>query len=141
MKKYFKRIFASFLVVVFLLSTSSISAFARSSEQINTYGTNATVLSGGKIYISFSITGKGTMSEIGASSISIAKSVGGLWVTVKSYDSDDDGMTKTNANRCSGAITYSGTAGTYYRIKITVFATDSSGTDSRTEIHYVTATA
>ncbi|MCD8147593.1 MAG: hypothetical protein LUD84_10025 [Clostridiales bacterium] len=141
MGKYFKRIFISFLVVTFLLSSLSVPALARSSEQINTYSTNATVLSGGKIYISFSITGKGTMSKIGASSISIAKSVGGLWVAVKSYNSNDAGMAKSNASRCSGSITYSGATGAYYRIKITVFATDSSGTDSRTETHYVTATA
>lgn len=139
MRKALRTVGCFFLALVITCSILAMPVSARASDQIDSYNVSASAISGGKIYISFSVTGTGRMTEIGASSISIAKSVNGSWVTMKTYDADDSGMTAANTTRCSGNVTYSGTAGAYYRVRVIVFATDSSGTDSRTVTRYITA--
>ena len=79
------------------------------------------------------------MDELGAEEVVVYRNSGSKWVKVDSYDRNDSGMTQLNSCRCRNTIIFEGTSGAEYKIEVTVFAEDSSGYDSRTKTHYVTA--
>lgn len=135
------------LSVIILLGVLFCNLFAmpaaandfRASNQIARYAVAATATGNGEISINFSINGVSRMDKIGADSIKIYAQSGRQWILVKIYSSDDDGMSSTDTNYFANTLYYSGTAGTYYKIDVTVFAENSAGFDSRTETRYVTA--
>ena len=136
-----KRIMSAFLVSLLVLSFFAIPTAAatesRASEQIATYGSGAFPVGNGEIAIEFSISGRVTMSNIGAKEIKIYH--GSRWEFCDTYTKNDDGMCTTNDYVYENTIVYPGTAGTYYKVVVTVFAENANGSDSRTETHYVTA--
>lgn len=138
-----KRLSVIFLLGLLLCNLFVIPAAAaadmRASEQIYRYNSNAAAIGNGEIAVNFSITAKSKMDEIGAETIRIYAQSGRQWILVKSYYSDDDGMSSADTNYFSNTIYYSGIAGTYYKIDVTVFAENSAGSDSRTDTRYVTA--
>ena len=79
------------------------------------------------------------MKELGAEEIVIYRRSGSKWIEADSYDKNDAGMTKSNVYRYKNTVTFDGTSDVEYKIVVTVFAEDSSGYDSRTKTHYVTA--
>lgn len=92
-----------------------------------------------KIYIDFSVTGKGGMDRIGCESIYIYdRSSGDL---VKSFDENDTGMSRSNTVRYANMITADCEVGTRYRVEVTIFAENSAGRDTRSQTFYVTGQA
>ena len=51
----------------------------------------------------------------------------------QSYDQYDSGMSRTNATSYANIIYFNGDIGTEYRFEVTVFAQDSSGSDTESE--------
>lgn len=138
-KKAFSLCF-SVLLVIGLFTTSAMAAETRASAQISNYSASVSALKDGEISIYFSVSGKQIMKSIGGESIQVYKQNDSDWTPVYTFGKSDAGYT-TNATRYSNTCSYSGTPGCYYKIEVTVFATDSSGTDSRTVTRYVTARA
>ena len=141
-----KKMNSKFATVIFVLSILlSIPAFAysdidyRASEQIMSYYINTTAAGDGEIAISVSIDGTGKMTRIGAKRIVIYNKINNVWALADSMSQNDPGMSSSNAYFHSNTIFYSGKSGTEYKIEVTVFAQDSSGSDSRTQTFYVTA--
>ena len=103
-----KRIMSAFLVSLLVLSFFAIPTAAatesRASEQIATYGSGAFPVGNGEIAIEFSISGRGTMSNIGAKEIKIYH--GSRWEFCDTYTKNDDGMCTTNDYVYENTIVY-----------------------------------
>lgn len=110
----------------------SLSA-PRSSEYISSSFINVSREGNGQFSITFSVYGTGKMTRIGAKSIVISEKVGSRWSEVISYDQYDSGMSRTNATSYANTIYFNGDIGTEYRFEVTVFAQDSSGSDTESE--------
>lgn len=136
-----KKIISIFLAVLVILRLFTVPTAAaiesRASEQIAMYNTNAIAAGNGELAIKFSIYGNDIMNNIGAKEIKIYH--GSKWQFCDTYTEDDAGMCTSSDYKYTNTIVYSGTAGTYYKVVVTVFAEDANGSDSRTETHYVTA--
>lgn len=81
------------------------------------------------------------MKKLGASKIRISERDGtDGWIIAEVFTSSDAGMTASGRNFYGNTKYFNGVSGTYYKVEITVFATDYDGiTDSRTVTCYVTA--
>lgn len=101
---------------------------------------DVTPIGNGQLNIHFTIQGTNRMSRIGARSIVIYEQPGVTWLKAASYDQYDEGMSATNAYIHGNSIYFNGTPGVLYQIVVTLFAQDSSGSDSRTQTFYVRAT-
>ena len=135
MKK--KRLLALILVFTLLLSLPAFATTARSSEQIHRRDVRVTVLSG-QIAVKASVYGMGPMDKIGCQSIYVYKQVGSFWVLSDRLTEADAGMTSTNVSGHMNTFYFDTTAGTEYKVIVTVFAENDAGRDSRTDIFYVT---
>ena len=121
---------------VLLALTLPVSALARASDYIRNYTVNV-YTSGQKIYTEFNVRATGEMTKLGASSIKIYEYPYNSSDIVNTKTEYSTGMTTTNSYSYSNTITYTGESNTKYKVVVTVFARDSSGSDSRTEIYYV----
>lgn len=140
MKKNKVRFLSMFLLISCVL-TISANAAVYASDQIGAYDGDAIACGGGKLAIEFSVEGTDQMKSLGASKIRISERYGtDGWRTAEVFTSSDDGMTISGRNSYVNTMYFYGEAGTYYKVEITVFATDYDGvTDSRTVTCYVTA--
>lgn len=129
---------SSHVFAVSLPETISLSA-PRSSEYIASSSINVTRERNGQFAITFSVYGTGKMTRIGAKSIVISEKVGSGWSEVVSYDQYDNGMSRTNATSYANTIYFAEDIGTEYRFNVTVFAQDSSGSDTESETFILTA--
>ncbi len=139
--KSIKCRFMSLIIVLSYMFTVPASAAVRASDQIDAYDGDAIACGGGRIAIEFSIEGTDQMKKLGASKIRISErdSTDG-WITAEVFTSSDAGMTASGRNFYGTTKYFNGVSGTYYKVEITVFATDYDGvTDSRTVTCYVTA--
>lgn len=139
--KSIKCRFMSLIIVLSYMFTVPASAAVRASDQIDAYDGDAIACCGGRIAIEFSIEGTDQMKKLGASKIRISErdSTDG-WITAEVFTSSDAGMTASGRNFYGTTKYFNGVSGTYYKVEITVFATDYDGvTDSRTVTCYVTA--
>lgn len=134
MNKKFFRLIAVALAMSIVLSVPAF-AVTRASDQIRRYDITVTKVSSGKIAIDFSVDGKSRMDRIGASSIIVYEN----GAVVASYDADGTGMSVRRSTYHANTIYFNGTAGTRYKVEVTVFAEDADGTDYRTKTVYVTA--
>ena len=139
--KSIKCRFMSLIIVLSYMFTVPASAAVRASDQIDAYDGDAIACGGGRIAIEFSIEGTDQMKKLGGSKIRISErdSTDG-WITAEVFTSSDAGMTASGRNFYGTTKYFNGVSGTYYKVEITVFATDYDGvTDSRTVTCYVTA--
>ncbi len=121
---------------VALLLTLPISALTRASDYIHGYVIDV-YTSGQKIYTDFKIDATGKMTKLGASSIKIYEYPYGSGDLVNTKTEYSTGMTTTNDYSYSNTITYTGESNKKYKVVVTIFARDASGSDSRTETYYV----
>lgn len=135
-----KKIVTIILVVILtaLLSTTAFAAESRASALIFSHSCVASADADGEINVTFSITGKGIMSRIGAQSMSFYIKNGTSWKLVESYTEYYVGMSAMNKVTYDNTITYQGTAGADYKVVVTLFVKDSDGaSDTRTYTKYV----
>ena len=133
------RLFSLFCAVICLLvmTTSAFAQTNRASDQISNYWMVATS-SNREINVDFSVTGTGTMDQIGCESIYIYESSGSLWLEVEHFDENDAGMNRTNARKFANMVSVDCEVGVKYKVVVTIFAENSDGRDSRTQTFYVT---
>ena len=137
MKK--NRIFALIFSVIamMMLLTPVFAIETRASDQINLYGMN--VFTGdGALDIEFTITGKGDVKKIGCESIYLYKEVDNDWQFVTRLTEDYRGMSATDVHSYSNTITIGCNDGVEYKVVVTLFAENSAGRDSRTDVFFVT---
>lgn len=130
----YRKSLSIILIVVLLFSVlaSSASAQTEASYYFNTY--SATLRQGsssGKINLSYSVVScAGTMNSIGVSKIQVYKSNGTLYKTI--YGSTSNGLLTSSSLAAAGTYSISCVSGTSYYCLVTVYASNSSGSDSRT---------
>jgi hypothetical protein len=130
----------SLLLVCALFAATSVSAFARASEQINSYYMDVTPAGDGEIAIMFSVTGNGMMERLGAKSIRIFERGTYGWELTDSFDEDTPDMVEANSPQYGNTIYFQGEPGEQYQIIVTIFAEDKNGdSDSRSKTFTVTA--
>ena len=119
------------LILVFTLSLLNVEAFAAVTSSQYIVSTTATATGGngsGYIKVSFSITGKTTMTDIGATKIEIKNSSGNTVYTFTSTEYPSL-MGNNRGYYSSSAKLYCVANQTYYAV-VTFYAGNSSGSDS-----------
>lgn len=124
------RYLSLFLVTAMLLTIPALAAetprasyfFARTSTYLEK-------VSGTTFDIWFDVTATGTMDVLGVSTIKVQRSSDkSTWTTMKTFSkSNYSQMTDDNTVAHDDCVTYTGTAGYYYRAKVVFYAENSSG--------------
>ena len=123
-----KRILASLMIIMLLAYLIVPIASARASYYISAYSAGITAGSNGNITVSFSITGTGTMTEIGSTRIEIHEN--GRHVGTFVHTSTPTMMGSNKALHGS-TVTYKGVAGRSYYAIVTYKSANSTGWDNR----------
>ena len=135
--------YVALILCAILLSSYFIvpaEAAMRASSIIANHSCEASAAGGGKIAVTFSISAKNTVSRLGAKSMYFYASENGKWILKESYNQYDAGMSCTNDGIHGNTINYQGVSEVRYKVVVTLFATNSSGTtDTRNDTLYVTA--
>lgn len=137
MAKCFKKVFI-FVIVMAMVAGMASSAFAMldASEYIHSKSADVTAQGGGKVKITFTITGTDIMKKIGASSITVYGSDGSsktYTYTATGYEN----MMGESAALYSSSITHKGTAGVSYYAIVTFYAEASGGGND--SVPYITS--
>ena len=133
--KRFVRCFAVLLVAAMLLTISAFAAeMPRASNFFTRTSTYIDKTTGTSFEVWFDVTATGTMDELGATTIKIQRSPDGSnWTTMKTFSKDSYSQMIDEDTAWHGSyVTYTGTAGYYYRAKVTFYAKNDSGTGTYT---------
>lgn len=131
--KRFTRIVSFFLVAVLLFSTAAFAVEEASARASNYFFASSVYLyktSGTTFQAWFDVKAVGIMDELGVSVIKVQRSSDGEnWTTMKTYSKADyPDFICENTIRHSGCVTYTGTAGYYYRAYVELYAKKDTGT-------------
>jgi hypothetical protein len=132
-----------FIILSLLFSLAvSASAATTASNYLDNYSASAQAGTNHKVLISFDVNATRIMNSVGASQIVVQVNNNGVWTGVSTYTgSISNGMLAANNLSNTGSISYFGIAGKQYRARVTVYAGNSTGSDSRTiTTNTVTAT-
>ena len=135
MQKHTIKTISLILVLALCLSVPAMATEARASGAkaslyISACSGAATAIGSGKVTVSFSITGKSKMTELGVTQIAIKNPSG---QTVKTYFYTDSGcssMMGYNKTLHNGSVTYQGVSGNTYYAVIYFRATNANGSDT-----------
>jgi hypothetical protein len=111
-----------------ILDDLSMPITINASHQIMATSASMSTSNNGNVTVAFSITGTGTMTEIGATRIEIFENDRLVAVFLNTSTS---GMMASNKTSHAGTITYRGVTGRSYRATVSLRATNDNGTDSR----------
>lgn len=129
-----KRLFISVVVVMALMLSLSVNAFADFSPLANPNITSKTgsieKTGNGNINIAFNVTANSTMVTLGASSITLYKSNGEYVATLSSDDYNN--MLASNTFSYGSKVPYKGVSGQSYYATITFYAENDSGSSTST---------
>lgn len=143
MHSKFKTTASMLFILCLLLSILIVPANAaesRASDLISNRSCKVTAAGNGKIAINFTVTTKGVVSRLGAQSMKFYSQNGSSWTFEDSYGQYDSGMSTSNNYTFDNTVYYQGTSGVKYKVVVTLFAANSSGTtDTRNYTLYVTA--
>lgn len=136
-----KRLPALFVVMALLISCCQLAIASDVQLHASEYLSRYTVALGpgdekGEVKLGFSILATDTMTQLGISQVEIYKSNGSYVTTI--YGNSTNKLLGSSTEHHSGSYIYKGVSGTSYYAKVTVYAKDSTGSDSRT---VTTATA
>lgn len=144
MKRNWKKVTALFLTLTLLTAVIVIPAGAavgRSSLYLSMYRAWLTPVSGEKINVNVDVQAVDDMDNVGSTKIVIYESAdGGVnWSKARTYYSalEDNMLDQNTYIYYDTAVVHQGTAGYKYYAVVTVYAGDSTGSDTR---DYVTAT-
>lgn len=134
MKKRKKHIISFLMSLILLLcSTTAASAVdARASYYFSRTEVLAVATGSGKVTIEVDIDATHTMTELGATSIEIwEKQSSGSYEKVKTYTRyNTSGLIETNTIFSYCSVTYQGKSGTKYYAVATLYAKNSSGSET-----------
>lgn len=139
MKHFGKRFLCGILTVCMLSSLLCTFAFARSSAYLNSYRATVVLEGSGEISVLIDVSGRGTMTKIGATEIYIYESADDVEFTqVEKYKYENyPEMMKSNTNTYYDApVTYQGRPGYYYKASVYCYAENANGSDEK---NYTTA--
>jgi hypothetical protein len=133
--KRFTSCICILLVCVMLFSTTAFAAESRASNFFAKSSVYFWRSSGNNYQIWFDVTGKGTMTELGASEIIVERSTDlSNWSTVCTYyKSNYSQMTDSNTVHYANYVPFTATDGYYYRAHVFLYARNSSGTGNMIE--------
>lgn len=121
-----KKLFIGLLLMVFFSMTVIANAYVRSSEYISDCYAKIATYSGGRVTVSFNISGTDTMDVLGAQTIIIQEQAPGSsrWSSVATLSSDDySNMLAYNRRFHSADVSYyGGQSGYSYRAKVYFYA-------------------
>lgn len=144
MKRYWKKATALFLTLALLTAAIAIPAAAvdsRSSLYLSRYRAWLTPKTGAKINVTIDVQAVDYMDYVGSTKVVMFESTdgGSTWDDVRTYYSAlEEGMlVEDDVLYYDTPISHQGTSGYKYYAVVTVYASDSTGSDSKT---YVTAT-
>ena len=144
MKRYWKKATALFVTLVFLTAAITIPAGAvtgRSSLYLSRYRAWLTPVNGAKINVNVDVQAVDDMDNVGSTKIVIYESDdgGSSWENVRTYYSalEDNMLDQDTYIYYDTAVVHQGTDGYKYYAVVTVYAGDSTGSDTR---DYVTPT-
>lgn len=147
MKRYWKKATALFVALVFLTAAIAIPAGAvtgRSSLYLSCYRAWLTPVSGAKINVNVDVQAVGYMDNVGSTKIEVYESAdgGSTWGNPRLYFSalEDNMLVQDDYLYYDTAVVHQGTAGYKYYAVVTVYAGDSTGSDTR-EYQTTTVTA
>lgn len=131
-----KRIISAVSIVLALIMFMApmASAAVYSSDYISRSYISASKVSSGKVKVEFSVWGKYGVNEAGAKKVVIYESSDNeTWTSKKTfYSSTTSGMITYGVQSATSSVTYSGTAGYYYKADVTVYAGTSGTGDTDT---------
>ena len=135
MKQPVKRSITFFLALVILLSATATISFARSSWYIRSYRAWLSPQTDGIINVIIDVAAYDVMDEIGASRVQIfeSKDDGNTWTSKRIYLKSlyPELITTNDFVYYETPISYPGTPGYKYYAEITVYAGDSTGSDTK----------
>lgn len=134
MKNKVKRLIATAMVLVMMISTVAFAADIRASAYIASKGGGIAATGNGNMRISFDVVATGMMDELGASVIHIYTDDEDLAATIRYTDPGCSDMMTTNDYSWDGNVTWEGVSGERYYAVITFYAKNSSGYDYRSYI-------
>lgn len=131
MKKFNKCICIALAVIVLLaIPVHAEEASSRSSSYITSYDSYLYKSASNQIQVWFNVTGAGRIEELGVSQIKVQRSSTGTgnWVTMKTYYPEDypEMISENDFAHCS-YVTYTGTAGYYYRAIVVFYGKNGNG--------------
>ena len=119
-----------FLALAAIIILSCISAGARASEYLSSYGAYASAGDTGEITIDFEVTGNQISHRIGVSKITLYRDNGRMVEAITG--SVNNGLISRSDAFHFGSHTFDHlTPGEYYYAEVTVFAEYNGGSDSR----------
>lgn len=128
----------SLLFAIALLFTLSVGATVdRASDYIDYTFVDCFVAEGTTIYVSYAIGATNFMDELGASRIAIYEKSGSSWKIAHTFNKYDKGMITSGVGYYANTMSYSGKDNTEYKVIVTLYAMDSTGSDSRTRTYYL----
>ena len=132
LKKVINKGIITFTAVALILS-SLVCASARASYQLDSYGGNAHAMGNRLMRFEFHVVGTDIMDEIGATQVAVQEKYYGAWITVATYDQESNPEIYTTDDYIlvSHINYYDGIPGTEYRARVTAYASDYRGSDSR----------
>lgn len=123
------------LVLALMLPTAAMATEYKpmSSAYLSSYNAYIQPGGNGKVSVCYSVNSATTMTDVGATTILLQESADGkVWTAVASYSSSVyPHMLAHNTPMCNTDVSYSGVAGRYYKASVTVYAGNSTGSDSR----------
>lgn len=125
---HYVRFLTVLVLAVAMVVPMCIPASARASYYLASFGGSVSK-SGSTVYVSFFVTGTGTMEDIGALSITVYKE-DGTWVKTFQHDTTS-GMLGHNTGFKSGTVSFTGNANTTYKANVGVYAGKNGGGDNR----------
>lgn len=131
-----KRIISavSFVLSLIIFMAPMASAAVYSSDYISRSVVSTSKVSSGKVKVEFTVSGKYGVNEVGAKKVVIYESSDNeTWTSKKTfYSSTTSGMITYGVQSATSSVTYSGTAGYYYKADVTVYAGTSGTGDTET---------
>lgn len=118
------------IIMLLAIPVHAQEASTWASAYITSYDSYLYKSSTNQIQVWFEVTGMGRVDELGVSEIRVQRSSTGTgdWVTMKTYYPEDyPELLSENAFVHTGYVTYTGTAGYYYRAIVTFYSKKGNG--------------
>lgn len=127
--KRFHRCVCILLVIAMLMVVPAFAAEARASDYFWSSSVYLANISGTRFEAWFDVDAVNVMDELGASEIKIQRSSDGTnWTTMKTYTKESySNLICEDTNSHAAYVSYTGTAGYYYRANITLYAKKGTG--------------
>lgn len=130
--KRFIRILSFVMAFALLLTTPAFAAETVSPRASNYFMSSSAYfddVAGSRVDVWFDVMALGTMDELGASKIKVQRSTDLVnWTTVQTYyKADYPQLTDTDTVHHAASVPFYPTNGYYYRIVVTLYAKNSSG--------------